>query len=112
MRFLLPTYICRFLPQKYSPNAPIFGLLRTSLTSQPSHSYLLSHIIFFGNKRFNEISKAVKGVTDKMLSKELKSLEMNHLIKRMVYDTFPPTVEYSITEYGKSLEKVLTELGN
>lgn len=68
--------------------------------------------LFFGNKRFKEISKEVKGVTDKMLSKELKALEMNHLIKRTVYDTFPPTVEYSITEHGKSLEKVLTELGN
>lgn len=68
--------------------------------------------LFFGNKRFKEISKEVKGVTDKMLSKELKALEMNHLIKRTVYDTFPPTVEYSITEHGKSLEKVLAELGN
>ena len=47
-----------------------------------------------------------------MLSKELKALEMNHLIKRTVYDTFPPTVEYSITEHGKSLEKVLAELGS
>lgn len=62
------------------------------------------------NKRFKEISKAVSGITDKTLSKELKSLESNQLIKRTVYDTFPPTVEYSITEHGKSLENVLNEL--
>jgi DNA-binding HxlR family transcriptional regulator len=62
------------------------------------------------NKRFTEISKAVGGITDKTLSKELKSLESNQLITRTVHDTFPPTVEYSITEHGKSLENVLNEL--
>lgn len=62
------------------------------------------------NKRFSEISKAVTGITDKTLSKELKSLEGNQLIKRTVYDTFPPTIEYSITEHGKSLENVMEAL--
>jgi DNA-binding HxlR family transcriptional regulator len=64
----------------------------------------------FGNKRFREISKELNGITDKMLSKELKDLEMNQLIKRTVYDTFPPTVEYAITEHGKSLDHVVSEL--
>lgn len=63
-----------------------------------------------GPRRFTQISKEVGGITDKTLSKELKSLEMNKLIKRQVYDTFPPTVEYSITAHGKSLEKVMEEL--
>lgn len=63
-----------------------------------------------GPKRFKNISREVNGITDKMLSKELKDLESNKLIKREVYDTFPPTVEYSITQHGLSLEKVLTEL--
>ena len=63
-----------------------------------------------GPRRFKQISKDVAGITDKTLSKELKSLEGNKLIKRQVYDTFPPTVEYSITPHGKSLEKVMDEL--
>jgi DNA-binding HxlR family transcriptional regulator len=63
-----------------------------------------------GAKRFKQISKEVNGITDKTLSKELKSLEANKLVKRDVYDTFPPTVEYSITAHGKSLEKVMEEL--
>ena len=63
-----------------------------------------------GNKRFTQISKEINGITDKMLSKELKTLEANKLVKRDVYDTFPPSVEYSITEHGKSLDKVLAEL--
>jgi len=65
----------------------------------------------FGTKRFNQISKEVNGITDKMLSKELKDLEINQLITRNVYDTFPPTVEYAITKHGESLHKVITELG-
>lgn len=61
-------------------------------------------------KRFKQIAKEVSGITDKMLSKELKNLESNKLVVRQVYDTFPPTVEYSITPHGMSLEKVLDEL--
>ena len=63
-----------------------------------------------GPKRFKQISKEVTGISDKTLSKELKNLEANQLLKRSVYDTFPPTVEYTITEHGKSLEKVIEEL--
>lgn len=64
-----------------------------------------------GNKRFKEIAREI-GITDKMLSKELKTLETYKLIKRHVYDTFPPTVEYSITAHGKSLDNVLESLSN
>lgn len=64
----------------------------------------------FGTKRFRQIAKEVEGITDKMLSKELKELEMNHIVKRQVYDAFPPVVEYTITEYGKSLDNVIAEL--
>jgi len=63
-----------------------------------------------GPKRFRQISKEIGGITDKVLSKELKSLEGNCLIQRTVYDTFPPTVEYAITAHGLSLGKVLDEL--
>jgi len=61
-------------------------------------------------KRFKQLAKEVNGITDKTLSKELKNLEANKLLRRDVYDTFPPTVEYSITTHGLSLEKVLDEL--
>jgi DNA-binding HxlR family transcriptional regulator len=63
-----------------------------------------------GPKRFNQISKEVNGISDKILSKELKSLEVNQLLKREVFDSFPLTIAYSITAHGKSLEKVLEEL--
>jgi DNA-binding HxlR family transcriptional regulator len=66
----------------------------------------------FSNKRFTQISKDINGITDKMLSKELKELEMNQLITRTVYDTFPPVVEYAITAHGNSLDPVILSLKN
>ena len=65
-----------------------------------------------GTKRFKQISNEIPNITDKMLSKELKDLEMNKLIERTVIDTFPPTVEYTITEHGETLRKVIQELRN
>lgn len=62
------------------------------------------------SKRFKELGREVSGITDKTLSKELKLLESNKLITREVFDTFPPTVQYTITAHGKSLEKVIEEL--
>jgi len=64
----------------------------------------------FGKKRFTQIAREIPNITDKMLSKELRDLEMNQLVKRTVYDSVPVTVEYSMTSYGKSLDKVIEEL--
>ena len=64
----------------------------------------------FGNKRFKELATDVQGITDKMLSKELRDLEQNQLVKRTVYDSVPVRVEYSLTDYGSSLDKVIMEL--
>ena len=63
-----------------------------------------------GTKRFKQISKEVPGISDKMLSKELKALEINQLVQRKVYDTFPPTVEYALTTHAQSLDQVLAAL--
>jgi DNA-binding HxlR family transcriptional regulator len=59
----------------------------------------------------SKVQTHVEDITDKMLSKELKDLEINQLVERTVYDTFPPTVEYAITDHGKTLQKVIAELG-
>ena len=60
-----------------------------------------------GKKRFKEMERIIPKITPRMLSKELRDLEMNKVITRVVYDTIPATVEYEITEYGKSLDTVL-----
>jgi len=63
-----------------------------------------------GAKRFRQIAREVEGISDKMLSKELKDLEVNLLVKRTVYDTFPPTVEYEITKHADTLQEVMFAL--
>ncbi|HZH87919.1 MAG TPA: helix-turn-helix domain-containing protein [Chitinophagaceae bacterium] len=59
---------------------------------------------------FMDLMREVQGIGTKMLSKELKDLEMNHLINREVMDTKPITVQYSITEYGATLAPLIDEL--
>ena len=61
-------------------------------------------------RRFKELQRDVGRITGKMLSQELKELEMNELVKRIVLDTKPVTVEYELTPYGETLERVIGEL--
>lgn len=64
----------------------------------------------FGNKRFGQLAREIPGINERMLSKELRALELNQLVKRSVFDTIPVTVEYALTDYGFSLDKVIDEL--
>lgn len=63
-----------------------------------------------GNKRFGELQRAVTGIAPKVLSNELKMLELNGFVVRHVYDTIPVSVEYELLEYSNSLEKVIIAL--
>lgn len=54
--------------------------------------------------RYSQLLKEIPGISGKMLSRELKDLEINNLIVRKVLDTKPVMVSYQITEYGKSLK--------
>ena len=60
-----------------------------------------------GKFRFMDLGRHIEGIAPKVLSKELKDLEMNQLVKRTVLDTMPITVEYELTPQGKSLNKVV-----
>ncbi|RYD90010.1 MAG: transcriptional regulator [Sphingobacteriales bacterium] len=66
--------------------------------------------LLYGTKRFGQISADIPKITDRMLSKELKDLEINQLVKRTIHNTFPVTVEYSLTEHGESLRGIIGEL--
>jgi DNA-binding HxlR family transcriptional regulator len=61
-------------------------------------------------RRFKELQKQVDGITARMLSKELKELEMHELVTRTVYDSTPVTVEYEATPYARTLLPVLDEM--
>ncbi|RYY29262.1 MAG: transcriptional regulator [Chitinophagaceae bacterium] len=64
----------------------------------------------FGEKRFTEIAKEVEGITDRMLSRELRDLELNGLILRKVEESYPVRVTYALTPYSKSLNEVIDSL--
>ena len=63
--------------------------------------------LMFGKKRFRELERDIPRITPRMLSKELKDLEMNGMVSRTVYDSIPVTVEYELTKSGLTLTSVL-----
>lgn len=67
-------------------------------------------LLFQGKMRFGELLRSVDGIGAKMLSKELQTLEANQIITRTVLQTKPITVEYEITEYGKTLEETISTI--
>jgi DNA-binding HxlR family transcriptional regulator len=73
---------------------------------------IISSICYYNKRRFSDILNDVNGISNKMLSKELKELEMNKLVKRTVLDTQPVTVQYQLTEYGKTLQTIINNLAD
>jgi DNA-binding HxlR family transcriptional regulator len=63
-----------------------------------------------GNKRFNEMQRLIEGISAKVLSSELKDLELNGFIRRNVFTGTPVVVEYELTKYADTLEDVLNAL--
>ncbi|MEO6906574.1 MAG: helix-turn-helix domain-containing protein [Abditibacteriaceae bacterium] len=61
-------------------------------------------------KRFTVLQREIVGITARMLIKELKSLDQHQLISRKAYPTVPPTVEYKLTAYGKTLVPMIGDL--
>jgi DNA-binding HxlR family transcriptional regulator len=58
-------------------------------------------------RRFSELKRLIPNITQKMLTQQLRELEAEGLIHRRVYAEVPPKVEYSLTEYGKTLNPIL-----
>lgn len=63
-----------------------------------------------GTKRFGELKKSLDGISQKVLTSNLRHLEESGLLSRKVYAEMPPRVEYTMTDLGKSLEPVLSAL--
>ena len=61
-------------------------------------------------KRFNELQKLMPKITQRMLTKQLRELEKDGVVLRTVYAEVPPKVEYSLTDFGKTLKPILKEL--
>ncbi|MEM9536686.1 MAG: helix-turn-helix domain-containing protein [Cyanobacteria bacterium P01_A01_bin.3] len=68
---------------------------------------LILRELFIETCRFNQLHRAIAGITQKMLTQQLRELESDGIIHREVYKQVPPKVEYSLTDKGQSLEPVL-----
>lgn len=68
---------------------------------------LLLYHLFQGVKRFSELQRAVVGITQKMLTQQLREMARDGLVHREVYPEVPPKVEYSLTPLGMTLEPVV-----
>lgn len=68
---------------------------------------IIWHLGSRGTQRFNELKRLIPGITQKMITQQLRELEADNLVVRTVYPQVPPKVEYSLTEFGKSLMPIL-----
>lgn len=74
-------------------------------------SVLIIMFLFEKPRRFTEIKRTVNGISQRMLTLCLRGLERDGLVKRTVFASMPPHVEYELTELGISLTKPVIELG-
>ncbi|NJK60179.1 MAG: helix-turn-helix transcriptional regulator [Oscillatoriales cyanobacterium SM2_1_8] len=71
---------------------------------------LILHELFAGTRRFGQLHRALSGITQKMLTQQLRELERDGLVHRQIYAQVPPKVEYSLTPLGQTLQPVLDAL--
>ena len=71
---------------------------------------ILTNLFRHGTLRFSELEKLIPGVTQKMLIQQLRELERDGIVARVVYAVVPPKVEYSLTDSGKALCPALDAL--
>ncbi len=71
---------------------------------------ILRNLFHYKTQRFNELHREISGISQKMLTQQLRQLENDGIIKRVVYPEVPPKVEYSLTALGESLKPILDEM--
>ena len=71
---------------------------------------LILRDLFMGTKRFGELKKSLEGISQKVLTANLRAMEDQGLITRTVYPEVPPRVEYSLTDLGLSLKPVIASM--
>ncbi len=71
---------------------------------------LILRDLLTGTKRFGELKKSLGGISQKVLTAQLRAMETNGLLERAVYPEVPPRVEYTLTELGESLKPILDSM--
>ena len=73
---------------------------------------LILRDLLSGTKRFGELKKSLDGVSQKVLTTQLRQMEISGLLVRTVYPEVPPRVEYTLTELGYSLKPILDAMSD
>lgn len=99
------------MPNKKLPsNLPACPVEVTLLLLSNKWTILILRDLFTGTKRFGELKKSLNGVSQKVLTANLRSLEEKGIIKREVFPEVPPRVEYRLTDLGKTLDPIIKSM--
>lgn len=101
-------YLERILTTKPSERCPVRRTLE--MLSGKWRTHVIYELCRKETCRFGELKKAIPPITNTMLSATLKDLEQMEIIQRQQFNEIPPRVEYSLTEKGRALLPVFTEL--
>lgn len=107
---MVPTTIMDFADVKACPEQFVLALNDTLNVLTGKWKMPILGSLLFGIKRFTEIQRNIPNITPRMLSKELKELELNGMVKRVVYDATPVLVEYELTESARKLSDVIDSM--
>lgn len=99
------------MPNKKLPsNLPACPVEVTLLLLSNKWTILILRDLFTGTKRFGELKKSLNGVSQKVLTANLRSLEEKGIIEREVFPEVPPRVEYRLTDLGKTLDSIIKSM--
>lgn len=98
--------------QKIKKELPACPVETTLMLIGDKWKVLILRDLLSGTKRFGELKKSIGGVSQKVLTSQLRDMEENGLVNRKVYAEVPPRVEYSLTELGLSLKPILDAMWN
>lgn len=96
--------------EKSNDNSPACPVETTLMLIGNKWKVLIIRDLLTGTKRFGELKKSIGKVSQKVLTTQLRDMEEDGLISRKIYAEVPPRVEYSLTEFGKSLQPILNAM--
>lgn len=96
--------------KKLPTDLPACPVETTLLLLSNKWTILILRDLIDGTKRFGELKKSLAGVSQKVLTANLRSLEEKGIVDREVYPEVPPRVEYSLTELGKTLKPIIDSM--
>lgn len=95
------------VPAKELPACPVETTL---MLIGDKWKVLILRDLLTGTKRFGELKKSLSGVSQKVLTAQLRDMESSGLLERTVYPEVPPRVEYTLTKLGESLKPILDSM--